>query len=53
MAGWLAALIIGGLLLATGAIAGYISWRRMVKTPLALTRQSLKEDVRWVKERLA
>jgi hypothetical protein len=53
MAGWLAALIIGGLFLALGAIAGYISWRRMVKTPLALTRQSLKEDVRWVKERLA
>jgi len=25
----------------------------MVTNPLALTRQTLKEDVRWMKERLA
>jgi hypothetical protein len=32
---------------------GYIGWRRMVTNPLKLTRQTLKEDMRWVKERLA
>jgi hypothetical protein len=53
IAGWLAALIVGGLLLVAAAVMGYVGWRRMVKTPLALTRQTLKEDVRWVKERLA
>jgi Putative Actinobacterial Holin-X, holin superfamily III len=53
IASWLAALIIAGLLLVTGVVLGYVGWRRMVTTPLALTRQTLKEDVRWVKERLA
>jgi hypothetical protein len=51
--GWVAALVIGGILLVLGAVAGYIGWRRMVSEPLALTRLTLKEDVRWVKERLA
>jgi protein-S-isoprenylcysteine O-methyltransferase Ste14 len=53
MAAWLAALIVGGVLLVAAAILGYVGWRRMVTNPLALTRQTLKEDVRWVKERLA
>jgi hypothetical protein len=35
------------------ATLGYIGWKRMVTNPLALTRQTLKEDVQWVKERLA
>jgi hypothetical protein len=51
--GWLAALVVGGALLVTGAVAGYVGWRRMVTSPLALTRQTLREDLRWVKERLA
>jgi hypothetical protein len=50
---WLAALLVGGALLVTAAVVGYIGWKRMVTNPLALTRQTLKEDVRWVKERLA
>ncbi len=50
--GWLAALIIGGVLLVIGAVAGYLGWRRMVTAPLALTRRTLKEDMQWVKERL-
>jgi hypothetical protein len=50
---WLAALIVGGVLLVAAVILGYIGWKRMVTNPLALTRQTLKEDVQWVKERLA
>ena len=53
IAGWLAALLVGGGLLVIAAILGYVGWQRMVTNPLALTRQTLKEDVRWVKERLA
>jgi hypothetical protein len=53
IAAWLAALIVGGALLVIAAIAGYVGWRRMVTNPLALTRKTLKEDVRWMKERLA
>lgn len=53
MPGWAAALIIAGVALCFGAVTGYLGWRRMVTNPLALTRQTLKEDMRWVKERLA
>jgi len=53
MPGWLAALIVGGILLAIGAIVGYVSWTRRVTTPLALTRKTLKEALQWAKERLA
>ena len=51
--GWLAALLVGGAILVIAAIIGYIGWRRHVTGPLSLTRQTLKEDMRWVKERLA
>jgi hypothetical protein len=53
MPGWLAALIVGGGLLLIAAIAAYLGWRRLVTNPLAKTRQTLKEDMQWVKERLA
>jgi hypothetical protein len=51
--GWVAALLVGGGVLVIGVVVGSIGWRRMVTSPLALTRQTLKEDVRWLKERLA
>ena len=51
--GWLAALIVGGGILVIAAVLGYIGWRQHVRTLLPLTRQTLKEDMRWVKERLA
>ena len=50
--GWLAALIVAGVMLALGAIIGYIAWTRRVM-PLRVTRRTLKEDVQWAKERLA
>jgi hypothetical protein len=53
MPGWAAALVIAGVTLGIGAVMGYIGWRRMVTNPLRLTRQTLKEDMRWVKERVA
>jgi uncharacterized membrane protein len=51
--GWMAALVVGGAFLVGGVVAGYIGWRHMVTNPLALTRQTVREDARWVKERLA
>ena len=53
IAGWIAALIIGGILLGIGAVVGSIGWRRHVRSPLALTRQTLREDMQWMKERVA
>jgi hypothetical protein len=51
--GWAAALIIGSVLLAIGAVVACVGWRRMVTHPLAMTRQTLKEGGQWVKEHLA
>jgi Putative Actinobacterial Holin-X, holin superfamily III len=53
MAAWVAALVVGSVLLVTGAIVGYASWTRRVSSPLAVTRKTLKESTEWVKERLA
>ena len=51
--GWLAALLIGGVLVIVAGILGYASWTRRVTSPLAATRKTLKEDAQWAKERLA
>ena len=51
--GWLVALLIGGVLVVAAGILGYASWTRRVKSPLAITRKTLKEDAQWAKERLA
>jgi Putative Actinobacterial Holin-X, holin superfamily III len=50
---WLAALLLGLVILAISAIAGTIGWRRRVTQPLAVTRKTVTEDLQWAKERLA
>ena len=51
--GWMAGLIVGGSLLIIAAAVGAIGWSRRVTAPLAVTRQTLKEDLQWAKERVA
>ncbi len=51
--GWAAALIVAGVFLAVAGVAFAIGWKRRVTAPLRRTRESIKEDVRWSKERLA
>ena len=53
MPGWLAALLLGGVIFVISAIVGYIGWQRRVTRPLAVTRKTVTEDLQWVKERLA
>lgn len=53
MAEWLAALLVGVVLLAAGAVAGLFGWSKRVKAPLQHTRKTLEEDVAWAKRRLA
>ena len=47
--GWLLALVDAIVLLAIGIVFGLVGWARRVKSPLDTTRQTLKEDVQWVK----
>lgn len=51
--GWLAALLLAGVLLAIGTAAGLLGWAKRVRVPLDATRRSVQENVRWVKERMA
>lgn len=53
MPGWGAAFVVAGIVLAIGTVAGLVGWGKRVRNPLAKTRKSLKEDVRWAKERIA
>ncbi|MEX2223050.1 MAG: phage holin family protein [Candidatus Rokuibacteriota bacterium] len=52
MPGWLAALIVASVVFAIGAIAGRVGWQRRVRTPMVLTRKTLKEDWQWMKEQV-
>jgi heme A synthase len=52
MPAWKAGIVVGGATLLVAAILGLVSWRRRVRQPLARTRATLEEDVRFVKERL-
>ncbi len=49
---WAAGLIVTGVMIAVTLIVALISWKKRVSTPLARTRQSVRDDVRWAKERL-
>lgn len=51
--GWAAALVIAAAVLIIGAVAGLWGWAKRVRQPLETTRRSLKEDVRWARERMA
>lgn len=51
--GWAAALIVGGPFIVFGIVMGTIGWARRVKKPLEASRASLKEDLEWMKNRLA
>jgi len=53
MPAWLAAVVLGGLMLTISAVMAYWGWRKHVATPLPVTRQTLKQQLRWLKERVA
>jgi len=49
---WVAALIIGLVLLSISGFAGFFGWQKAEKHPLGITRKTLMEDVQWAKEHL-
>lgn len=53
LAGWLAALIVALAVLIPGAAAAWMAWTYRPRTPLALTRRSLEEDWKWLKDLVA
>lgn len=53
MPAWAAGLIVSGVVLAAVAIVAAVSWRRRVRQPLQHSRNGLRRDVRFAKERFA
>jgi putative superfamily III holin-X len=53
MPAWMAGSLVTGVTLLAAAILSLVSWRRRVRRPLARTRTTLKDDVSFVKERVA
>jgi Flp pilus assembly protein TadB len=49
---WAAGIVVSGATLLVAAIVGIVTWRRRVRQPLARTRATLEEDVKFAKERL-
>lgn len=53
MSPWGAGLLVSGVVLLASAVTGLVSWGKRVRKPMLKTRESLKEDLRWTKRRLA
>lgn len=49
---WVAALILGLILIACAPAAALIGWKRAEKDPLRTTRTTLMEDVEWAKRQI-
>ena len=50
--GWLSGLIVSGATLIITVVIAAVAWRKRVRSPLARTKRTLKEDVQWTRERL-
>jgi uncharacterized membrane protein YqjE len=50
---WAAGLIVTGVVAIAVALVAFLSWRRRVRTPLQHSRDELKQDVRFARERFA
>jgi len=53
LAPWLAALVVGVVVLLIAGIVAMVARSKRVKNPLKETQKTLKEDVQWAKERMA
>jgi uncharacterized membrane protein YqjE len=51
--GWAAALVLAAVFFSIAAIVGLMAWGSRVRRPLERTLRTLKEDVRWARERMA
>jgi hypothetical protein len=50
---WLAAVVLGGILLCVAAPLGFAGWKTLPKKPLGQTKERLEDDLKQLKERIA
>jgi sensor domain CHASE-containing protein len=53
MPAWAAGLLVTAFMLGITVIAGLVTWHHRVRVPLERTRQTLKDDVGFTREKLA
>jgi hypothetical protein len=53
MPGWAAGLVVSGVMLTVTLLFATVSWHRRLREPMAHTRRTLKDGVRWTRERFA
>jgi hypothetical protein len=53
MAPWLAALLVGLVLIGAAALMGNSAKSKGIKKPFERTQKNLKEDMQWVREKIA
>jgi hypothetical protein len=53
MPGWAAGLIVSGVTLIVALLFATVSWRGRLRDPMGHTRRTLKDGVKWTKERFA
>ena len=53
MPSWLAALVVAAPFMVLALIAGLVGWSKRVRSPLEVTRATVKESVEWTKNRLS
>jgi hypothetical protein len=51
--GWVAALVLAGILLAAAAVFGLVGWRAVPSSPFGQTRDRLQSSVELLRERAA
>ena len=51
--GWLASLIVAGVLLAVAGGLAATGWAKRVKKPLDTTQKTIKEDVQWARKQVS
>ena len=49
---WAAALIVATVVLAIAVVVGAVGWKNRVTRPLARTKKTLRDDIRWAKRHL-
>lgn len=52
MPGWQAGLLVSAATLVVTAVVALLAWSKRVRSPMARTKRTLREDVQWTKERL-
>lgn len=53
MPAWLAGLIVAGAMLLVALLTFWLGWRKRVTQPMRRTRTTVRDDIKWTKEKVS